>query len=267
MKQPTTLLQAALNSGKPSVSSANKGSQDSLPSISNKQSEKNSILSLSQEAKYLSETYKDGEALLEAFNPSVLSAFCARYSDFCGSDDTLAAKGRIYALDAKMYRKYVRDATGTKQPAPTLATVSRVFAHGTAVSWIVIQLSSLAEFAGVKDKFTERQLNEQASLILSQFYFLRLSELMDFFRLFRLGKYGKFYGVADPMVITEALGKFLKYRADVIDELLAQQAREEAEREREEREREAVTYEQYRELLRKEGKTAENEELLRFMMS
>ena len=90
---------------------------------------------------------------------------------------------------------------------------------------------------------------------------------MSFFRLFRLGKYGKFYGVADPMVITEALGKFLKYRADVIDELLAQQAREEAEREREEREREAVTYEQYRELLRKEGKTAENEELLRFMMS
>lgn len=162
-----------------------------------------------------------------------------------------------------MYRRFLPAASRARHPAPTLAAVSSAYQPETAIAWLVAQLHSLAEYAGVKDKFTQSQLQEQASLILSEYYFLRLSEFMDFFRLFKLGKFGKFYGNADPLVVTEALRKFLDHRAKVIDRLIAQRKEEEAAREREERAREAITFEQYQQLLKQQGKKPESFELIK----
>ena len=85
---------------------------------------------------------------------------------------------------------------------------------------------------------------------------------MDFFRLFKLGKFGKFYGNADPLVVTEALSKFLAYRARIIDQLLERQRNERAQRERSERAVEAISFQRYREILASQGKQMQSEQII-----
>lgn len=197
-----------------------------------------------------------------AFNPHTSAMLAARFAQ--GEEADIAQiRGRIYAIDAEMYRSYLPEKQrAEQQPAPTLALVSRTYRAETAIAWLIAQLHSLAEYAGVKDKFSQEQLEEQAALILSEYYFLRLSELMDFFRLFKLGKFGKFYGNADPLVVTEALSKFLAYRARIIDRLLERQRTEQAQRERSERTSQAVSFEQFRKMLQAEGKQMQSEQII-----
>lgn len=103
--------------------------------------------------------------------------------------------------------------------APSLAAVGEAFGAGTSRSWLVIQLDNLSEFAGCKDKLSISKLEELANIILTECGYLKLTELMDFFRRFKAGEYGKFYGSVDPMVITCALRDFLKQRHAILSRL------------------------------------------------
>lgn len=74
---------------------------------------------------------------------------------------------------------------------------------------------------------------------------------MLFFSRFKAGRYGRFYGNVDPMVITSALVIFRRERAEVI----ARHEDEDREKERERQASEAISYEEYmkrksREILR-----------------
>lgn len=100
--------------------------------------------------------------------------------------------------------------------APRLELVSKAFAYGTAKSWTAIQLWNLAEFAGCKTKLSIEQIDELSQIICNEYGFLKLTELMDFFRRFKTGEYGKFYGAVDPMVITCALREYMKDRAAIL---------------------------------------------------
>lgn len=100
---------------------------------------------------------------------------------------------------------------------PTLATINRQFGKGIAAVWLIPQIANLSEFCGCKNKITDRQIEECATIIAQQYYYLKVSELMLFFYDFKAGKYGKFYGNVDPMAITCALRDFVKDRAYAID--------------------------------------------------
>ncbi len=111
--------------------------------------------------------------------------------------------------------------------APALGTVTQAYGFGAAKSWAAIQLWDLAEFSGCKTKLTEPQIDELAQIICIEYGYMKLTELMDFFRRFKVGQYGKFYGAVDPIVITCALGEFAKDRIATLRRL----EREEKERE------------------------------------
>ena len=64
---------------------------------------------------------------------------------------------------------------------------------------------------------------------------------MLFFSRFKAGRYGRFYGNVDPMVITSALVVFRRERAEAI----AKHEAEEREKEREMQASEAISYEEY----------------------
>ena len=100
--------------------------------------------------------------------------------------------------------------------APTLGLVGKSFAYGTAKSWTAIQLWDLAEFAGCRTKLAIEQIEELSKIICNEYGYLKLTELMDFFRRFKSGEYGKFYGAVDPMVITCALREFIKSRNAIL---------------------------------------------------
>lgn len=96
--------------------------------------------------------------------------------------------------------------------APMLGAVAGAYGRNVAVGWVECQLVNLSEFAGCRDKLTTGQLDELASLIVGGYPWLRLTEVMLFFRWFKTARYGRFYGVVDPLVIMNALGEFADER-------------------------------------------------------
>lgn len=100
--------------------------------------------------------------------------------------------------------------------APTLSVVNEAFGKNITETWLAIQIRDLSEFSGVKDKIDTTQIDMLVKVIIATFHYLKVTELMHFFLLFKSGKYGKFFGAVDGMVITEALQTFCKERNEKI---------------------------------------------------
>lgn len=98
--------------------------------------------------------------------------------------------------------------------APTMGMVNTAYGKGTAQEWLTYQLTDLSEFSGAKEKITANQIKQLADIIATDYHWLKVSEVMLFFRQFKRGEYGKFYGAVDPLTITTALREFLRDRND-----------------------------------------------------
>ena len=124
---------------------------------------------------------------------------------------------------------------------PTLALVKKAY-KVSASYWIVPQLMNLSQFCGSNNKLQGKPLEECAELIAQNYYYLQTSEIMLFFYRFKLGKYGRFYGSIDPIIIMQALQEFVTY-----DRNKAIEDREHELREREYAEsvKNAVSHDQY----------------------
>ena len=123
--------------------------------------------------------------------------------------------------------------------APTLSQLNLAYGSQTAAMWLIPQLYNLSEYCGCKDKLNGIPLEECASVIAAEFYFLSVSELMLFFHRFKSGRYGRFYGSIDPLVITTSIRVFLNERIAAYDE------HERAEKERREKEIPTMSWEEY----------------------
>ena len=126
--------------------------------------------------------------------------------------------------------------------APTLGLLNTTYGDKTAAMWLVPQLYNLSEYCGCRDKLTDNQLKECASVIATEFNYLSVTELMLFFHRFKSGRYGRFYGSVDPLVITTSLRDFLKERSSAYDK------HEQDEKERlkaEEESKPKVTWDEY----------------------
>lgn len=113
---------------------------------------------------------------------------------------------------------------------PTLAVLRRDYGKNAPLAWLVPQLTDLAVYCGSRDKLSKEQYKQCAFVIATEFYYLKVSELMLFFHRFKAGRYGRFYGSVDPLVITISLREFIKERA------VAHERHDQEERERREKE-------------------------------
>ena len=142
--------------------------------------------------------------------------------------------------------------------APTLCTVEKAYGRQTVESWTELQLRDLSEYAGSRNKLTSRQTDEMSKLIQLHYSHLKVTEMMYFFHLFKMGCFGKFYGTIDTLSIMEALRKFMGTRNTILGRIYERQ--EERRREREAREQAArcITYEEYlrRKALREQAAAA-----------
>lgn len=100
---------------------------------------------------------------------------------------------------------------------PTLAELKAAYGTNAPMIWLVPQLYNLSEYCGCKDKLTENQLEECAYIIASEYYYLKVSELMLWLHRFKAGKYGRFFGAVDPMIIVASLSDFLRDRNVAIE--------------------------------------------------
>lgn len=115
--------------------------------------------------------------------------------------------------------------------SPTLAELNRDYDPIAAQAFIVPQLTNIAEFSNCKQTLSPNQIRECADMIATEYYYLKLSELMLFCYKFKNGEYGQFYGSVSPMTIMASLRQFVRERNDVIfdhEARLREQEREKA---------------------------------------
>lgn len=109
---------------------------------------------------------------------------------------------------------------------PTLGLLAKAFGCNARDNWLDIQITELAAFSGCKDKLTDHQIQSLIDIVGEEYGYLKVTELMYFFRKFKAGAYGKFYGAVDPLTITCALRDFCDDRKAILDKI----AQEEKER-------------------------------------
>ena len=100
--------------------------------------------------------------------------------------------------------------------APSLVVLRKTYGDDFPALWIVPQLMAVLDYSNCKGLLSADQMRSLAYYIAQKYYYLKASELILFFYKFKLGEYGRFYGNADPMIITQALDKFLKDRLAAI---------------------------------------------------
>lgn len=126
--------------------------------------------------------------------------------------------------------------------APTLNVLNEAFGKNITETWLAIQIRNLSEFSGVKDKLDTAQIDMLAKTIIATFHFLKVTELMHFFLLFKSGKYGKFYGAVDGIVITEALQDFCRERNEKLYQYEQEERKRQEEIERKQHEKEVARF-------------------------
>ena len=97
--------------------------------------------------------------------------------------------------------------------APELGLLNRAYNAASARNWVAIQLSDINEFCSCQRKMTTDQIRQCAALVATEFFYMKVTELMLFCWRFKGGRYGRFYGTVDPMVIMDALRRFATERA------------------------------------------------------
>ena len=154
----------------------------------------------------------------------------------------------------KLYCKYTWRCILGK--APTLSQINVAYGKNTAAACLVPLLTDVSEFCGCKEKLSEDQLEELSYIIAGEYHWLKITEIMLFFWWFKSGKYGKFYGSVDPMILTSSLKQFVKDRNAII----AKRDSMELEKKESEWKKTALTYEQWREQHKNDNNKSENNE-------
>lgn len=131
-----------------------------------------------------------------------------------------------------------------------------------AVRWIQDQLLQVNEFAGVKSKLSDMQLNELAIQIRLEYGLLNLFEFILFCARLRSGRYEDFYGSVDPMRILKSLDAFCSDRRAEIWREAEEKERIERDRAYEERRKNSISFDEwYRNLPEEEKENVRNSPL------
>lgn len=125
--------------------------------------------------------------------------------------------------------------------APTLVQVSKAYGSQTTEEWLIYQIVDLSEFCKLKSKLTSTQVKQTAQLIMNAYGYLKVTEIMLYFRRFKFGQYGRFYGSVDAMIILDCIKKFCNERSEAIH----RQRKVEEEQAREQQMRGCISWEEY----------------------
>lgn len=99
----------------------------------------------------------------------------------------------------------------------SLSLFGKHYSKDSCFALIELWLYELSEFCGVQNKLNPSQLNQLAPMIYSEAYGLNFAEFGLFFNRIKIGYYGKFFGVVDPVLIMTFLSQFLSERLEFIE--------------------------------------------------
>lgn len=96
--------------------------------------------------------------------------------------------------------------------APSLNNIRKAYNIDVLIVWIIAQLEDVNDFVGVRQKMTLPQMEHLACIIISEYGYLKATELHLFLYRLKAGRYGVFYGCIDPLIITRSLTQFMQQR-------------------------------------------------------
>lgn len=133
--------------------------------------------------------------------------------------------------------------------APTLAKVRKEYGEQVALDWLKVQINDYQNFVAVKgeNELPDETEREMAALILGDWYFLKMTEIMLFFRWLKTGRYGELYGRINPQSFFCKLLEFVKDRNNII----FHEESEKRKLEDEESRKKSVSYADYKKKLEK----------------
>ena len=129
--------------------------------------------------------------------------------------------------------------------APTVRQLLATYTHKQMAVWLMGHFENLNVFVGVKLKMEYEQMVMLADIILTEYPYLKASEVLLFFHQYKSGNHGELYSSVDPMKVTVALHSFLKWRAAELDKIKARRLQEDRERKRAEWTTTGITREEY----------------------
>lgn len=177
-------------------------------------------------------------------------------TDITATDDEREKQKRYAAVFLGKYApnfqaEYTRDRAQvftSNNPAP-LSVIAKYIGRYGVEKWLEVQLQDLAKASGCRDKPTNTQLDNTARTMYEECYYLKPTEFMLFFQLYKAGHYGHFFGTFDTLAVTAALTlKFLPYRQSKIAQYCREREQVERERAWAEHQGHCMTYEEWQEL-------------------
>lgn len=96
--------------------------------------------------------------------------------------------------------------------APTLIDVAAIYGQSVAIGWLYTLIVNISEFCGLRDRVSEQQGYELAELVLCEFFYLKMTEMLLFCRRFKAGRYLRFYASFDPQSFMASIRMFLADR-------------------------------------------------------
>lgn len=142
---------------------------------------------------------------------------------------------------------------------PAIVHLAQAYDENVAVRWIQDQLLQVNEFAGVKSKLSDMQLNELAIQIRLEYGHLNLFEFILFCARLRSGRYEDFYGSVDPMRILKSLDAYCSDRRAEIWREAEEKEKIERDRAYEESRKNSITFDEwYRRLPEEEKEKVRN---------
>lgn len=114
---------------------------------------------------------------------------------------------------------------------PTLNDLNFAYGDGFSKEWLIPHIDNLCLHTGAKNLMEMQQVS-LAEIIATEYGYMKITEILLFFYRFKTGRYGRFYGSVDPMVITCALRDFNQERIDMTKhyEQIYREKRQEEER-------------------------------------
>lgn len=113
---------------------------------------------------------------------------------------------------------YTLAETANSPSAPVLALIAQAYSRDIAIAWISTQLLKFLMYCTPQNKeLNSEQMYECAVAIFTQYYYLNVYEIAQFFGLCRTARYGKFYGQPTPLDIMDMLQQHVRARNIELD--------------------------------------------------
>lgn len=113
----------------------------------------------------------------------------------------------------------------TDPDMPPLSVAANAYGRNRVKGWLIGQMEDLNRMTGARDKSQGIALEQTADVILSEYPHLRVTDIMLFLTRFKAGRYGRFYGSTDPLVVTSALPKYCEERTAAMSRIHQTQQR------------------------------------------